>query len=318
MMRQAGRYLPEYRAIREKYSFLDMVYTPDIAAEITMQPIRRFGVDAAILFSDILVIPQALGMELTFTDGVGPQFNRPIRDWGFDHQLTYNPQVLTPIYDTLRLVRQQLPPTITLIGFAGAPFTVASYMIEGGSSKDLKTTKKLMVTQPELFQKLLDQLTKVTIDYLEQQVLAGAEALQIFDTWMSHLDWLFCQKYVANPLKHMVTELRRRGVLVPITFFGKQTSVFYPVIRDTGVNAISIDWNGNMQRIETDLPPSIRLQGNLDPFILYGSKEVIQNRVSAICSSLSRPFIFNLGHGIMPDIPVDAVSWAVEAVRNYR
>ena len=318
MMRQAGRYLPEYRKIRKQHSFLDMVYTPDIAAEITMQPIRRYGFDAAILFSDILVTPQALGMTLRFTEGIGPQFESPIRCEDDVNKLIPMPNVLMPIFETIRLLKDMLPKETSLIGFAGAPFTVASYMIEGGSSKDLKTTKKMMVQHPKLFEAILDQLTKITIDYLEQQVLAGAEALQIFDTWINHLDWTACDAYCATIVGQIVTELRQRGITVPITFFGKQTSVFYPLIEKTGVNAISIDWNGDLSRIDADLDPSIGLQGNLDPFILHGPKQVIVDRVTAICTSIKtqRPFIFNLGHGLMPDIPVDAVQWVVDAVRS--
>ena len=319
MMRQAGRYLPEYRKIRTQHSFLDMVYTPDIAAEITMQPIRRYGFDAAILFSDILVTPQALGMTLRFTEGIGPQFDSPIRSENDVQKLTVNPDVLLPIFETIRLLKGMLPNETTLIGFSGAPFTVASYMIEGGSSKDLKTTKKMMVQHPTLFEAILNQLTGITIDYLEQQVLAGAEALQIFDTWINHLDWAACDRYCAAIVTQMVTELRQRGITVPITFFGKQTSVFYPLIAKTGVNAISIDWNGDLSRIDSDLDPTIGLQGNLDPFVLHGPKQLVVERVEAICRSVKsqRPFIFNLGHGLMPDIPIDAVGWVVDTVRKH-
>ena len=319
MMRQAGRYLPEYREIRQQYSFLDMVYTPDVAAEITCQPIRRFGFDAAILFSDILVTPQALGMELQFSEGVGPQFLSPIRSTSDAKALVENISVLTPIYSTIQKVREKLPEETTLIGFAGSPFTVASYMIEGGSSKDLKHTKKMMVSDANLFQYVLDKVLTVTIEYLDQQVQAGAEALQIFDTWINHLDWESCDQYSAQYVKKIVDELRRRGISVPITFFGKQTSVFYPLYAHTGINVISIDWNADMARIDSDLDHSIGLQGNLDPFVLYGEKEVIQQKVTAICDSIKsgRPFIFNLGHGLMPDIPVESVQCVLDTVHQH-
>jgi uroporphyrinogen decarboxylase len=319
MMRQAGRYLPEYRKIRQQHSFLEMVYTPSVAADITCQPIRRFGFDAAILFSDILVTPQALGMALRFTEGIGPEFPHPIRNENDVQSLKQDINILGPIYETVQLVRAQLPPETALIGFAGAPFTVASYMIEGGSSKDLKHTKKMMVSDPKLFQEVLDQVLGVTIDYLDRQVRAGAQALQIFDTWISHLDWDACEEYSAQYVKKIVTELRQRGISVPITFFGKQTSVFYPLYAGTGVNVISVDWNGNIGRIDADLDPSIGLQGNLDPFMLYGPKDVIQKKVHCICNAIQsgRPFVFNLGHGLMPDIPIDAVQWVIDAVRSY-
>ncbi|MEK9727183.1 MAG: uroporphyrinogen decarboxylase [Candidatus Margulisiibacteriota bacterium] len=318
MMRQAGRYLPEYRDIRKNSSFLEMVYTPEIATEITLQPIRRFGFDAAILFSDILVTPQALGMALTFTSGVGPQFLDPIRSIDDINQLKSNESYLNPIYETVRQVRASLPEKTTLIGFAGAPFTVASYMIEGGSSKDLKKTKVMMVTEPKLFSGLLDKVTEVTINYLEQQVIAGAQALQIFDTWINHLDWYSCEQYSANYVQKIVTELRARKVDVPITFFGKQTSVFFPLFQSTGVNVISFDWNGNLSRIDSQLAPEIGIQGNLDPFILYGPNDLMVNRVKDICQSVTsgRPFIFNLGHGLMPDIPIDSVQNVIDTVRS--
>lgn len=320
MMRQAGRYLPEYREIRKQHSFLDMVYTPSVAAEITCQPIRRFDFDAAILFSDILVTPQALGMALQFTNGVGPEFLTPIRSKKDASALSKNMATLGPIYETIYRVKQSISKDTALIGFAGAPFTVVSYMIEGGSSKDLKHTKKMMVSDPELFKHIMDQVMHVTIDYLHEQVKAGVDALQIFDTWINHLDWESCEKHSAQYVEKMVSELRHRGVTVPITFFGKQTSVFYPLYASTGVDIISIDWNGDMRRIDADLAPLIGLQGNLDPFVLYGHKEHVQNKVIDICKGIQsgRPFIFNLGHGIMPDIPIEAVQWAIDAVRSQR
>ncbi len=320
MMRQAGRYLPEYRAIRQNHSFLEMVYTPEVAAEVTLQPIRRFGFDAAILFSDILVTPQALGMELRFTEGVGPQFLNPIRSASDVKALSQNASVLNPIYDTVQLVKAALGRETALIGFAGAPFTVASYMIEGGTSKDLKHTKKMMIAEPDTFRDVLDHVLGVTIDYLEKQVQAGAEALQIFDTWISHLDWGACHQFSAEYVKTIVMELRRRGVTVPITFFGKQTSVFYPLYEKTGVNVISIDWNADMARIDADLDPSIGLQGNLDPFTLYGPQDVIKEKATTICNAIQsdRPFIFNLGHGLMPDIPIDSVQCVIDTVRSYK
>ena len=318
MMRQAGRYLPEYRSIRKKHSFLDMVYSPEVAAEITLQPIRRFGFDAAILFSDILVTPQALGMALTFTEGKGPQFANPIQSESAVNELIINMDVLKPIYETIRILKQELPDQTTLIGFAGAPFTVASYMIEGGGSKDLKTTKKMMLTNPQLFTDILDKVTAVTIDYLENQFKAGAEALQIFDTWMNHLDWTACEAFSANYVKRIVTELRSRSVTCPITFFGKNTSVFYPLYESTGVDIISFDWNGNLELIDSHLNPTIGMQGNLDPFVLYGSKQAIEDRVKTICNSIKtgRPFIFNLGHGLMPDIPIDSVQTVIDTIRS--
>ena len=318
MMRQAGRYLPEYRAIRQKHSFLDMVYTPEVACEITLQPIQRFGFDAAILFSDILVTPQALGMELNFTNGVGPQFSDPIRTKSDVEKLTPNPDYLSPIYETIKLLARELPESTTLIGFAGAPFTVASYMIEGGSSKDLKTTKKMMLTDPDLFGRIIELIISITVDYLEQQALAGAEALQIFDTWVSHLDWDAAKTYSSDAIATIIQRLRDRGVNLPITVFGKQTSVFYPLYATTGASVISFDWNANLANVDENLDTHIGIQGNLDPFVLYSSHDVIEKRVKGICNSIvsGRPFIFNLGHGLMPDIPIESVQCVIDTIRS--
>ena len=318
MMRQAGRYLPEYREIRQKHSFLDMVYNPEIACEITLQPIRRFGFDAAILFSDILVTPQALGMSLSFISGIGPKFDSPIRHQQDVDNFVDNSECLKPIYETIRLLRKELPQSTTLIGFAGAPFTVASYMIEGGTSKDLKATKQLMFKEPALFKSILDAVCSVTIDYLEHQVHAGAEALQIFDTWISHLDWESNKQYSAHYIEIIIETLRQRGIQVPITVFGKQTSVFYPLYESTGVNIISFDWNANLSLIDQQLPTHIGIQGNLDPFTLYADQTTIDQKVQSICNSVSRnrPFIFNFGHGLMPDIPIESVQCVIDTIRS--
>ena len=257
-------------------------------------------------------------MELTFTEGKGPQFANPIQSEFAVNELAIDMDVLTPIYETIRILRRELPAQTTLIGFAGAPFTVASYMIEGGGSKDLKTTKKMMLTNPSLFTDILDKVTAVTTDYLENQFKAGAEALQIFDTWMNHLDWTACEAFSANYVKRIVTELRSRSVTCPITFFGKNTSVFYPLYESTGVDVISFDWNGNLELIDSHLNPTIGMQGNLDPFVLYGSKKAIEDRVKTICTSIKtgRPFVFNLGHGLMPDIPIDSVQTVIDTIRS--
>jgi uroporphyrinogen decarboxylase len=320
MMRQAGRTLPEYREIRTKHDFLDMVYTPDIACEVTCQPIRRFGFDAAVLFSDILVIPQALGMGLSFTKGMGPQFSTTIQSQDAANALQPNPQKLDPIYTAIQYLKKELPTQTALVGFAGAPFTVASYMIEGGSSKDLKTTKTMMIANPTLFKHILDTVTAITIDYLEQQCLAGADALQLFDTWINHLDWKSCQQWSAQYVKTIVSTLRQRGIQQPITFFGKHTSLFYPLYTNTGVNVISFDWNGNLKTIAANLPTNIGIQGNLDPFHLYGTPDTIEHAVKTVCQSVpkDRSHIFNLGHGLMPDIPIESIQCVVDTVRSFK
>ena len=205
-----------------------------------------------------------------------------------------NESVLNPIYETMKQVKSHTNGT-TLIGFAGAPFRL-SYMIEGGTSKDLKKTKKMMVSDKRLFVEILDTVTEITINYLENQVKAGAEALQIFDTWINHLDWDSCNSFSAKYVKKIIHELRVRDITVPITFFGKQTSVFYPLYEDTGVNVISFDWNGNLAKIDQELNSKIGIQGNLDPFILYGPQSVIEEKVYGICNSISQsPIYFQSG-----------------------
>lgn len=318
MMRQAGRYLPEYRNIRKKYSFLDMVYTPEVAAEVTIQPITRFGFDAAILFSDILVVPQVFGMQLEFLEKIGPVFSNPIDSSTDLDSFPLLSDKLDPIYETIKICKAELSSNTALIGFAGAPFTVASYMCEGGSSKDLKKTKQLLFSNPDFFHNLLDKITEVTITYLHQQVLAGVDALQLFDTWISHLDWHSCDEFSSKYINKIVLELRNRNVNVPITFFGKHTSLFFPLYEKTGISVISLDWGADLSLIDSQLDNSIGIQGNLDPFILYSSKEVIQKNVLRIRDSVSieRPFVFNLGHGLMPDIPIDSIHYVLDALRS--
>ena len=317
MMRQAGRYLPEYRKIKQSHTFLDMVYSPEVAAEVTLQPIKRFDFDAAILFSDILVIPQVFNMKLDFLDKIGPKFQDPITP---DTNLNTLPKLeekLNPIYETVKLCRKELHESKALIGFAGAPFTVASYMCEGGSSKDLKTTKQIMYSNPTFFHALLEKITEATIEYLYEQVKAGVDALQLFDTWISHLDWECCETFSARYITKIVTELRQRNINVPITFFGKHTSLFYPLYEQTGVNVISFDWGANLSRVDASLNSNLAIQGNLDPYTLYSSENLIKSKVKQICNSVkNRPFIFNLGHGLMPDIPIKSVQMVLDEIRS--
>lgn len=317
-MRQAGRYLPEYRQIREKYSFLDMCHTPEIAAQVTKLPIDLIGFDAAIVFSDILVIPEALGLGLYFEESKGPIFERPLQT---EQDIDQLPSIsvaekLGYVAETIKYLVADLQ--VPLIGFSGAPYTLASYMIEGKTSKDFKKTKHWMMANPESFHKLLSKLTDIIIDYLHLQVDAGVHALQIFDSWAWTLNERCFEECSNFYLKKIIESLKPRNV--PIIFFCRGSSVFAPQIAKSNPHAISIDWNGNLKNIRQFIPTSIALQGNLDPDLLYAAPSYLQAHVNQLLTEMQsdKGFIFNLGHGIKPDAPVDAVKSVVAAVKSRK
>jgi uroporphyrinogen decarboxylase len=326
MMRQAGRFMKEYWEIKNKYSFLEMCKTPEIAADVTMLPVDLLGIDAAILFSDILVTGEAMGGDLSFANGIGPKFANPVRtkadvdnlDTECVHKLQY-------VADAIKVIQQRLNARlpdgqgrIPLIGFAGAPFTVMSYLVEGGSSKDFKLTKLLMHNEPELAHQLLSKIAKVTADYLNMQIAAGVNAVQIFDSWAQALAWddykEFSHKYIAE----IISKLNRKDV--PVISFCKGSSVFAPLMAEAKPDVISIDWNVDLLDIKQRLPKGIAVQGNLDPHILYADKTVIKERIYRLFDRMKGEsgFIFNLGHGIMPDIPFENVKYAVDMIKEYR
>lgn len=319
MMRQAGRYMPEYRDIRARNSFLDMVKTPEIAAKITLQPIEKFGMDAAILFSDILVTAEALGSHLQFVEKVGPLIENPSRTNDDVHALSTSdiPTKLAYVFEAIRHVKPSLKNT-PLIGFAGAPFTVASYMIEGKSSSDLSTVKKLMFTQPEVVHALLEKLTGVTIDYLNGQIEAGVDALQLFDTWAMHLSWEAFQTFSLNYIQRILSQLHNPRH-IPVTIFCKGSSVFAPLIAQTGCQVVSLDWQCSLKNMRTILPNSVAIQGNLDPHYLYASDAILKTEVYRILEEMRghSGYIFNLGHGLMPDMNPDQVKKVVDWVQSY-
>jgi uroporphyrinogen decarboxylase len=319
MMRQAGRFMKEYWDIKNKYSFLEMCKTPEIAADVTMLPVDLLDIDAAILFSDILVTAEAMGGELSFSQGVGPQFANPVRSQAdIDRLDTEVVHKLQYVADAIKVVQQRLNGKIPLIGFAGAPFTVMSYLVEGGSSKDFKRTKLLIHNQPELAHQLLSKIAKVTADYLNLQIAAGVNAIQIFDSWAMALAWDdyrdFSHRYVAEIISH----LNRKDI--PVISFCKGSSVFAPLMAEAKPDVISIDWNVDLLDIKKRLPQGIAVQGNLDPHILYADKKVIKERIHRLFDRMKDEpgYIFNLGHGIMPDIPFDNVKYAVEVIKEYR
>ena len=319
MMRQAGRFMPEYWEIKNKYSFLEMCKTPEIAADVTMLPVSLLGVDAAILFSDILVTPEAMGGDLSFKEGVGPRFSNPVRD-KVDAEALETDVIdkLQYVAEAIREIQSRLNGSIPLIGFAGAPFTILSYLIEGGSSKDFKKTKYLLHNDPDLAHFILSKITKVTIDYLNMQIDAGVNALQLFDSWAQTLSWDDYKEFSHQYNKEIISKLNRKNV--PVISFAKGSSVFYPLMAETNPDVISIDWNANLRNLKDALPAGIAVQGNLDPYIFYADKPVIKKRIEQLFESMRgvNGYIFNLGHGIMPDFSFDKVKYAVDLIKEFR
>jgi uroporphyrinogen decarboxylase len=319
MMRQAGRFMPQYWEIKNKYSFLEMCKNPEIAADVTMLPVDLLGIDAAILFCDILVTGEAMGGDLSFTQGVGPKFANPVRTAAdIDKLETDVVDRLQYVADAIKVIQQRLDGSIPLIGFAGAPFTVMSYLVEGGSSKDFKLTKLLIHNHPELAHRLLAKIAKVTTDYLNLQIAAGVNALQLFDSWALALSWNDYQEFSHQYNQQIITGLNRTNV--PIISFCKGSSVFAPIMAEAKPDVISVDWNADLLNIKKALPAQIAVQGNLDPHILYADQPVIKKHILQLFERMrgEQGFIFNLGHGIMPDIPFDNVKYAIEVVKEFR
>lgn len=320
LMRQAGRYLAEYRAVRKQVGgFLDLCYTPELAAEVTLQPIRRFGFDAAILFSDILVVPHALGQRVEFLEGEGPRLE-PIRQAKALDRLDIDGlhSRLAPVYETVGRLAVSLPAETALIGFAGAPWTVATYMVEGGSSRDFAATRGWGFSDPEGFARLIDLVTEATAAYLCRQVEAGAEALQLFDSWAGVLSEDEFRRWVIAPTARIVSILRDRHPEIPLIGFPRGAGVMYEeYIRQTGVGAVSIDSTIPAQWAAAHLQPLVPVQGNLDPMALLTGGETLERAAKAVLDGLAgRPFVFNLGHGIIKETPPEHVARLVEIVRG--
>ena len=317
LMRQAGRYLPEYRALRsEKGGFLELCYDPVAAAEITLQPIRRFGFDGAILFSDILVIPHALGQKLWFETGEGPRLAPPLIDGNFD-ALKADRSKLDPIYQTVRRVVAELPPHTTMLGFAGSPWTVATYMVAGQGTKDQNPARRLAYRESFAFQRLIDAIVAATVTYLIGQIDAGVEAVQLFDSWAGSLAPDEFLRWVVAPNRAIVEQLRERRPGIPIIGFPKGIGEKLPLYaRETGVDALGIDETIDPVWADGALPANLPVQGNLDPLCLLAGGEGLGNAVSRIRSAFSkRPHIFNLGHGILPDTPIVHVEQLLAMIR---
>jgi uroporphyrinogen decarboxylase len=321
MMRQAGRYLPEYRALREdKGSFLDLVYDADAAAEVTLQPLKRFPkLDAAILFSDILIVPFAIGQNLTFVTGEGPRLTPPLVGADRDDLTPYLAR-LEPVYETVRKVKAALDPTKALIGFAGSPWTVATYMVAGQGSRDQAEARRLAYADPAKFGELIARIESVTLDYLSGQVEAGAEALQLFDSWAGSLSPVQFEQWVIAPTARLVAELRSRHPEVPVIGFPKGAGgKLAAYARETGVNAIGLDETVDPGWAAGELPEDLPVQGNLDPLALIAGGEALASAVKPILDAFAgRPHIFNLGHGILPDTPITHVEQLIALVKGTK
>jgi len=319
MMRQAGRYLPEYRQLRQdKGSFLDLVYDSDAAAEITLQPLKRFpALDAAILFSDILIVPFAVGQNLSFVTGEGPRLTPPLVS-GDPESLTAYPARLDPIYETVRKVKAALDPGKTLIGFAGSPWTVATYMVSGQGSRDQAESRRLAYADPGKFGEIVAQIESVTLDYLSGQVEAGAEALQLFDSWAGSLSPAQFEHWVIAPTARLVAALKKRHPRVPVIGFPKGAGgKLRAYARETGVSAIGLDETVDPLWAAKELPAKLAVQGNLDPLVLISGGDDLKRAVASILDAFAeRPHIFNLGHGILPDTPVAHVEQLIALVKG--
>jgi uroporphyrinogen decarboxylase len=320
LMRQAGRYLPEYRALRaDKGGFLALVYDSDAAAEITLQPIRRFGFDGAILFSDILIVPYAMGQDLEFLAGEGPRLSPRLVDSALDG-LRMVPERLSPIYATVAKVKAGLGPGRTLLGFAGSPWTVATYMVAGEGSRDQHVTRALAYRDPQAFEAIIDAIISVTVEYLLGQVAAGAEAVQLFDSWAGSLAPAEFERWVIGPNAAIVTAIKRRFPDLPVIGFPKGAGEKLPAYaRETRVDAIGLDETIDPLWAAKALPEGLPVQGNFDPLLLEAGGNELETQARRILDAFAaRPHIFNLGHGIGQLTPIEHVEQLLALVRGWR
>ncbi len=320
LMRQAGRYLPEYRAVREKAgSVLDLCFTPTLAAEVTLQPVKRFGFDAAILFSDILVVPHALGRKVSFTAGEGPKLD-PLNDPAEMQKLrrAVDHNILAPVYETVTRVKPQLPDGVTLLGFCGAPWTIATYMVAGEGTADQTPARLFAYRYPDAFAVLIDILVTASVEYLKRQLQAGVDAIQIFDTWAGVLAPEEFRRWCTAPAKRIVAEVRKTIPGAKIIGFPRGAGSLLPgYVEETGIDAVGLDWtidkNFARERVQSAKP----VQGNLDPLALLAGGAALDRGVDAVLQAFAGgPFIFNLGHGILPETPVENVERMLKRVRG--
>ena len=322
-MRQAGRYLPEYRKIRaQARDFVQLCLTPDLAAEVTLQPLRRYEMDAAILFADILMIPYGLGQPLAFREGEGPVLE-PVRTVGqiamLRERLNEMSERVSPIFETVRRVSAALPTTAALIGFAGSPWTVATYMVEGGSSRDFGTVRRLALAEPVTFAALIELLVDATTEYLGKQIDAGAEAVQLFDSWAGALSDGEFERWCVAPTREIVRRLRASHPQAPIIAFPKGAGLrFATFAESTGVKALGLDSTVPVDWAAKALQPKVAVQGNLDPLLLVLGGKPMEDAARRILSALGNgPFVFNLGHGIVPETPPENVGRLSDLIRQW-
>jgi len=321
-MRQAGRYLPEYRKVRATApSFMDFCYNPEKATEVTLQPIRRYGMDGAILFADILVVPDGLGQKVWFETGFGPRLD-PIAS-----EAAYNTLSLSGfhervgnVYETLKRLSRELPPEVTLIGFAGAPWTVATYMIGGQGSKDHAAARQLGYGDPELFGKIINILVESTAEYLCRQIEAGADVVQIFDSWSAALPETMFRKWVIEPTKAIIEKVRAKHNEVPIIGFPRLAgAMLREYVEKTGVDGVSLDTGVPLEWAVQEIQPHVCVQGNLDPhLVVSGGKPMVTETIRILENLRKGAHIFNLGHGFVPETPPENVALLVETIKNFR
>ena len=326
LMRQAGRYLAEYNATRSKAgSFMKLAQSPALACEVTLQPVERFGLDAAILFSDILTVPDAMGLELSFVAGEGPKFARPVKNEDDVNALKV-PNIETSlryVTDAVCCIREALHNKVPLIGFSGSPFTLACYMVEGGSSRDYRTIKTMMYTRPDLLHRILDVNAKSVTAYLNAQIEAGAQAVQIFDTWGGTLSESSFKEFSLAYMQKIIDGLHKTydGERIPVIVFTKGGGQWLESIATCGTDAVGLDWTSNLSQARRRVKDSVALQGNLDPMVLFGSEDRIRQEVRRVIEDFGvvhgGGHVFNLGHGINQFTPPEAVEILVDEVHRY-
>ena len=318
IMRQAGRYLPEYRAVREKADFLTMCKTPELAAEVTIQPVDIIGVDAAIIFSDILVIPEAMGLELEMHEGKGPVFHNPVRDESGAKAL----KIIEPekdlkyVLDAVKLTKKELDGRVPLIGFSGSPWTLLTYMVEGKGSKNFAHVKKLIYNNPPLAHKILEQIADAVAEYLSAKIEAGVDAVQIFDTWGGILSQHDFQEFSLSYIEKVISKINKQKV--PVIVFAKGVHFNLQSLAGCGADVLGLDWTMDIGAVRRAVGDKVALQGNLDPTVLFAEKEVIRSEVKRVLQSFGNGsgHIFNLGHGILPNIDPEKAKALVQFVKE--
>lgn len=322
IMRQAGRYLPEYRQIRAKAGdFLTLCKTPELACQVTLQPVERYPLDAAIIFSDILTIPDALGLGLSFVEKLGPVFENPLRTPEAIQKLPNIEieQELSYVMDAIRMVQHDLAGRVPLIGFSGSPWTMACYMVEGSSSKEYSHIRRFLYQEPKSLQALLSRLSEMVVQYLSAQIKAGADAVMIFDTWGGLLGPQHFIDFSLNAMKSITQRLRKLHPQTPVILFSKNSAQHIVSLADSGCQALGLDWTVRLREAKRLVGDKVALQGNLDPCVLYASPEKIVQEVKNVLEDFGEGFghVFNLGHGILPDIDPEHVSAMIEAVQTF-